>query len=81
MALFGKKPTTTPAASAEPAVSREVLIEEKRYRAGTISILDLIAPAALDVQRTYLRLGQTYVRTIFVITYPRYITMAGLCRS
>jgi len=75
MALFGKKPTTTPAASAEPAVSREVLIEEKRYRAGTISILDLIAPAALDVQRTYLRLGQTYVRTIFVITYPRYITI------
>ncbi len=71
MALFTKKP----AVDATVAIGKEALIEEQRYRAGTISIIDLIAPSAMDIQSTYVRLGNKYVRTAFVITYPRYIAV------
>ena len=57
------------------AVKAEVITleEEKVYQKGVVSIKDLIAPAAFDVKPTYLILGDTYVRTIFVLNYPRYI--------
>lgn len=45
------------------------------YRAGVTSVIDLIAPASLQVSATYLRLGTKFVRTLFVITYPRYISV------
>src|SRR3989339_1901339 len=51
------------------------LEEERTYREGTVAIRDLIAPSALRVESNFLQLGETYLRTIFVITYPRYITV------
>jgi conjugal transfer ATP-binding protein TraC len=55
--------------------ARITLEEEKTYRKGVLSIRDLISPAGLKVEPTYLRLGDTHVRTIFVVTYPRYISL------
>lgn len=52
---------------------RITLEEEKIYRHGVIDIKDLISPAALEVKPTYLILGDQYVRTMFVLSYPRYI--------
>lgn len=52
-----------------------LLEEERVYREGVISVRDLIAPAALEIKPSYLVLGDTYVRTLFVIGYPRYITV------
>src|SRR6056297_1117026 len=54
---------------------RELIEEEKYFRKGVISIRDLIAPAAFKVSPTHLKLGEKFVRTIFVITYPRYISV------
>lgn len=51
------------------------LEEEKRLRKGEYSIIDIIAPSALSVKPTYLELGTKFVRTIFVINYPRYISV------
>ncbi|MBN1326062.1 ATP-binding protein [Candidatus Falkowbacteria bacterium] len=51
------------------------LEEEKIYRKGVVSIKDLIAPAAFEVKPTHLILGDTYVRTIFVVNYPRYVSV------
>ncbi len=56
-------------------VTREYIEEEKEYRRGALSIKDLIAPASFQVSPGYLKLGDKYVRTIFVITYPRYISV------
>jgi len=53
--------------------ARGMLEEEKAYRRGLISIKDLIAPAALEVQNSYIKLGDYFVRTIFIVQYPRYI--------
>ncbi|MBA3047250.1 ATP-binding protein [Patescibacteria group bacterium] len=58
-----------------PETAKELVEEEKAYRRGAISIKDLIAPASLQVNPDYLRLGEKYVRTIFVVGYPRYISV------
>lgn len=55
------------------AEERATLEEERVYRRGTVSVRDLIAPASYEVESSFLRLGDTYVRTLFVTTYPRYV--------
>ena len=51
------------------------LEEERIYRSGTVAIKDLIAPSALNVDSSFLQLGDVFLRTIFVISYPRYIAV------
>lgn len=51
------------------------LEEERVYREGTVAIRDLIAPSGFKVESTFIQLGNTFLRTIFVITYPRYIAV------
>jgi len=52
-----------------------VLEEERIYRKGVVSVQDLIAPASMKVESSHVLLGDKFVRTIFVITYPRYISV------
>ncbi|MBI4280620.1 DUF87 domain-containing protein [Candidatus Uhrbacteria bacterium] len=79
MALFRKKQKNEPAPAAKElkkataAQERLALEEERVYRKGVVSIKDLIAPASLKVEPSFLQLGAAFLRTIFVITYPRYI--------
>ena len=54
---------------------KRILEEERIYRQGTVSVRDLIAPAAMEVLPSFVKLSGKFVRTIFVITYPRYITV------
>ncbi|MBI5222114.1 MAG: ATP-binding protein [Candidatus Magasanikbacteria bacterium] len=51
------------------------LEEERAYREGTVAIRDLIAPSAFRVESNFVQLGETFLRTIFAITYPRYISV------
>ena len=53
----------------------KLLEAEKVYRRGRISIKDLIAPSAFKVDSNFLRLGSKYVSTLYVITYPRYLSI------
>ncbi len=58
------------------AKAEQITLEEERiYRKGVIDIKDLIAPAAFEVKPTYLVLGDTFIRTLFVLNYPRYISV------
>jgi conjugal transfer ATP-binding protein TraC len=57
------------------AVVEELIEEEKAFRRGVLSVLDLIAPAAMQMFPDHLRLGDKFVRTIFIIGYPRYISV------
>lgn len=65
------KPLT--AAQKQVAEDKITFEEERMYRLGTASIRDLIAPASFQVNPDYLRLGSKYIRTLFVVTYPRFI--------
>jgi len=57
------------------AEEKATLEEERIYRKGKVTIRDLISPAAMEVTPSYLKLGDVFCRTIFVITYPRYLTI------
>lgn len=57
------------------ARERELLEAERIYRAGTVTVRDLIAPAAMKIEADYLRLGSMYARTLFLVSYPRYISV------
>jgi type IV secretory pathway VirB4 component len=72
---MSKEQEETPAIEDNLQVAREIIEEEKVFRRGVLSINDLIAPASMEITPDYLRLGEKYVRTIFVISYPRYITV------
>ncbi|HEU0050558.1 MAG TPA: DUF87 domain-containing protein [Patescibacteria group bacterium] len=54
---------------------RAALEEERVYRKGVATIKDLIAPASMKVEPSFVRLGDVFCRTIFVVTYPRYVSV------
>lgn len=71
------KTSASPVQSEEQQIgmAEELIEEEKAFRRGVLSIIDLIAPASLQVNTDHLRLGSKFVRTVFIIGYPRYITV------
>lgn len=54
---------------------RQALQEERVYRKGVIGIRDLIAPPSLKIDPSFVRIGDVFCRTLFVVTYPRYVTV------
>ncbi|HLD18168.1 MAG TPA: DUF87 domain-containing protein [Patescibacteria group bacterium] len=69
-------PAATPPLNPEmrrTQAERQALEEERIYRRGVVTVRDLISPAAFEVKPSHLVLSGVYVRTLFVITYPRYI--------
>lgn len=64
-----------PPIEANPDLTREVIEEEKAFRRGILSVRDIIAPPSLKIEPSFLRLGDKFLRTIFVISYPRYISV------
>jgi type IV secretory pathway VirB4 component len=80
MALFGlfgkKKPAAGATSTLPPKTEETIKLEEERiYRKGVVSVRDIIAPASMQITPSYLKLGDLFVRTIFVVTYPRYISV------
>lgn len=62
--LFGKKEEQSPIVSVLP---KEI------YQAGVLELKDVIAPSALKVTPKELNLGEKVGRTLFVISYPRFL--------
>ncbi|MCD4761356.1 conjugal transfer protein TraC, partial [bacterium] len=62
-------------ASKSVETTKEFIEEEKTFRRGIVSIKDLIAPASMKVTSNLVILGAKYVKTLFVINYPRYISV------
>lgn len=61
--LLGKK-------EANPIVS---ILPEEIYQAGVLELKDVIAPSALKVTPKEINLGEKVGRTLFVISYPRFL--------
>src|SRR3989344_8841569 len=84
MAFLGRRPKaektsvkaiTAGERKAKTEAELTVLEEERVYHKGVVSVRDIIAPASLQITPSYLKLGDTFLRTIFVVTYPRYIAV------
>jgi type IV secretory pathway VirB4 component len=61
------------AAQIKALQERTTLEEERVYRRGTVSVRDVISPSSYEITSSYLKLGDMFVRTMFVTTYPRYV--------
>jgi type IV secretory pathway VirB4 component len=59
----------------DPDVAKKIIEEEKAFRRGVLSVRDLISPASLKAEANHLVLGNKFIRTVFVIGYPRYINV------
>lgn len=45
----------------------------KTLSAGVVSVKDIIAPPAIEVDFDFIKIGSTYYRTLFVVGYPRFV--------
>lgn len=70
-----RKKTEASLIERDPLLTREIIEEEKTFRRGVLSVRDIIAPSALKVEINNIRLGNKFLRTIFVVAYPRYISV------
>ncbi|MBI5742435.1 MAG: DUF87 domain-containing protein, partial [Candidatus Niyogibacteria bacterium] len=44
------------------------------YEAGLLELKDVIAPAAFEVNSNFVKIGEKFARTIFIYSYPRFIS-------
>ena len=68
-----KKNSETPEKpkSKEQLKEEEVLKKIQNFSKGLVTIQDIIAPEAIEVDFTYQKINSTYSRTLFVAGYPR----------
>ncbi|KKR21835.1 MAG: Type IV secretory pathway VirB4 component-like protein [Candidatus Moranbacteria bacterium GW2011_GWA2_39_41] len=69
--FLNKKNATTQ--SKNPVNLDDVIESEKYYQEGVAKLHDLLAPAAIKILPKSIQLGETIARTIFIISYPRYL--------
>lgn len=68
--IFGKK-------EEEEEKNEEKIIAvypEEIYEAGLLELQDVISPSALEITPGYVKLGEKIARTIFVFSYPSYLS-------
>jgi len=66
MKLFGKKQISIPAPTAFEGIAK--------LEKGTTSLADVIAPSSVEVDFNYIRVGDFFYKTFFVIGYPRFVS-------
>ena len=49
------------------------VIPQEIYDTGILQLKDVIAPSALEVKSSHIRIGEKVARTFFVISYPRFL--------
>lgn len=57
-----------------PAITSGISKLEK----GMLSLVDLIAPSSVEVDFRYIRIGEKYYSTLFIVGYPRYVSPSWL---
>lgn len=66
MNLFGSK---KPVSVVKPVPSSLPKVEK-----GMITLLDVLAPSSVEVDFKYIRIGEKFCKTLFVVGYPRYVS-------
>ncbi len=52
---------------------KQLLADEKQFQEGITTIKDLISPSSMEISSTKMRLGDTWVRSFYVYSYPRFL--------
>lgn len=67
-----QQPSSTP--QSKPQKTSKSSPAAEKLGAGMVSIQDIIAPESIDVDFNHLKIGNTFLRTLFVAGYPRYVS-------
>lgn len=83
MKLFGgKKPTNGALGGPSEAKSvpppPDTLPGISKLEKGTASLTDIIAPSSVEVDFNFIRVGEFYYKTFFVVGYPRFVSPSWL---
>lgn len=72
---FEKKPKTQPAPqqAVQPHAKAIAALQQ-----GTVSLVDIIAPSSVEVDFRFVRVGEKYYSTFFMVGYPRYVSPSWL---
>jgi type IV secretory pathway VirB4 component len=65
----GTPPQATPAPAVKNGPSASSVLDD-----GTVSLSDILSPSSVEVDFKYIRVGEKFMRTLFVVGYPRYVT-------
>lgn len=71
---FNKKPPADGGGAKDGTTSKQsnkIDPAIEKFTSGLVSILDIIAPEAIEVDFTFQRINSTYTRTLFISGYPR----------
>jgi conjugal transfer ATP-binding protein TraC len=68
---FGKKKTKDAGLTPEQIQEQKNLEKLQQFSRGLVTIQDIIAPEAIEVDFTYQKINSTYTRTLFIAGYPR----------
>lgn len=52
--------------------------QAQAFQTGVMSIRDMISPSSFEVTFDYIKLGETFARTLFVYEYPRFLDSSWL---
>ncbi|MDO8583112.1 MAG: ATP-binding protein [bacterium] len=53
---------------------QEAALPLTNLRKGTVSLNDMIAPSSIEVDFNYIRVGERFYKTFFIVGYPRYVS-------
>ncbi|MCH7882801.1 ATP-binding protein [Patescibacteria group bacterium] len=48
---------------------------EQIYEAAVLELKDIIAPSALEINTSYIKLGEKIARTLFIFSYPKFLSI------
>jgi len=78
MGLFTKKPKQTQATPTQPQAVKPAGVAPVANIAtlekGMLSLVDLIAPSSVEVDFKYIRVGEKFYSTLFIVGYPRFVS-------
>lgn len=69
--FFKKKDASTTVHMAVKTPEQQNLEKLQEFSRGLVTIQDIIAPEAIEVDFTYQKINSTYTRTLFIAGYPR----------
>ena len=57
-----------------PFLKKERQLPEKIFEAESLDVRDFIAPASIQIQQGFLKVGEKLAKSFFVFSYPRYLS-------
>ena len=88
MKLFNKKQAVNPAVKGQVVQSgtgKSAVVKDQKNTAalgnlekGMVSLVDIISPSSVEVDFRYIRVGERFYTTLFMVGYPRFVSPTWL---